>query len=160
MFRGLLRKANADGLTVDTRVQGEHWLVELQRRDDLGVPVSGIDWESASTNEIGKQNEVIIREVGLGRYTAKIPLADVERVDLRVHDRDFDKLKVLHWRRPYPAEYSLAAEPPQVIGQLQEFTVESVRDDMTQVPQRKPMAHYAYFAALASLLTGLILRRV
>ena len=160
MFRGLLRKADATGLNVDSRARGDYWHVELKRHDEAGAPIANIDWEAAASDQYGKQSEVEVREVGLGRYCTEIPLADAQTLSLRLHDRDFDKLKVLHWQRPYPAEYCLANDLPEAIEKLAEFNIDAVRDDLTPEPQRKPITHFVCWAALGSALVGLVLRRV
>lgn len=159
VLRGLLRKSDAEGLSVASHVRGEHWRIELRRHDQRGAPLPNIHWEAAATNQYGRQTDIEVREVGLGRYAADVPLDGADRLSVRVHDRDFDKLKVLHWRRPYPAEYSLASEPPSAISRLPEFQPAAVRDDLVPQPKRTSVSHVALLAALAFLLAGLVLRR-
>jgi hypothetical protein len=125
-----------------------------------GEPINGIDWDAEVTNSYNQQAKVNVREIGLGRYTATIPLADEQQLTLRLLDRDFDVLKALHWRRPYPAEYSLAQPASPALEQLMEFHPSMVREGLQAEPQRKAVAHYAYFTALVLLLTGILLRRL
>ena len=138
----------------------QHWRVGLRRNDDAGAPISRISWQASSIDEYGRQQEVVVNEVGLGRYALDLPLQDHDRLTLRVIDQDFDKLKVLHWRRPYPAEYSLADKPLPLLEELPDFSPEGVRDDINPQPLRRPLARHALFASLALMLAGLVLRRV
>ena len=165
VLRGVLRKPDAEGLAVQGEVQDAGgadamWRVAIQRRDEARRPVNGVAWDASTTDALSRLAEVEVREVGLGRYEARVPLAGKDRLSLRLLDSDFDKLKVLHWQRPYPAEYSLASDPSPALTSLTPFTAESIRDNLSPEPRRKPIAHYAYFAALALMLMGLVMRRV
>jgi len=165
VLRGVLRKPDAEGLSVQGEVRDAGstdavWRLAIQRRDDARRPVNGVAWDASTTDSLSRQTPVSIREVGLGRYEARVPLAGADRLSLRVLDSDFDKLKVIHWQRPYPAEYSLASKPSPALTSLPPFTAAQIRGDLTPEPRRKPISHYAYFTALALLLMGLVMRRV
>jgi len=159
-LRGVLRRQQTEGLVIEEHADDQMWTVSLRRTESNGEPINGIDWDAEITNSYNQQTKIAVREVGLGRYTAAIPLEDEQQLTLRLLDRDFDVLKALHWRRPYPAEYSLAQPASPALEQLLEFHPSMVREGLQAEPQRKAVAHYAYFTALALLLTGILLRRV
>ena len=159
-LRGVLRRQQAEGLVVDEQVSDDAWTIHLSRNGPNGEPLSSIEWDAQATNSYNQQSPVEVTEVGLGRYRATIPLKKESQLTLRLHDRDFDVLKPLHYQRPYPAEYSLAQTIPQSIGKLAIFTPSTVREGLAPEPKRQPVAYYAYFGALALLLTGVLLRRI
>ncbi|MEM6798505.1 MAG: VWA domain-containing protein [Planctomycetota bacterium] len=159
VLRGVLRKPDAAGLAVRGDVADGVWRVAITRRDDAGVAVGGVAWDAATTDHLDRITPAAIQEVGLGRYEALIPVADAQRLSLRLLDKDFDKLKVLHWQRPYPAEYSLASDPAAELTALPEFATDAIREGLTPEPRRKPIAHWAYLTALGLMLAGLVLRR-
>jgi hypothetical protein len=159
-LRGVLRRQQAEGLVVEEHADENTWSIQLRRSGENGEPLSSIRWDAESTNSYGRQAEIEISETGLGRYSAAVPLKDERQLTLRLHDRDFDVLKALHWRRPYPAEYGLAQSTPPALKQLSEFAPSAIYADLQPEPQRKPVTHYAYFASLALLLSGILLRRV
>lgn len=160
VIRSVLRKSDVAGLLVTSEVKNNRWDIKLKRQDDLGAPVSKINYQATATNEYGKQVPISIRETGLGRYETTVPLAEAANVNLRLYDSDYDKLKVMHWQRPYPAEYSLANQTNNALAKVSAYAPGSIRDDLVQEDSRKSVAHYSYFTALALLIVGLILRRV
>ncbi|MCA9238555.1 MAG: VWA domain-containing protein [Planctomycetales bacterium] len=160
VIRSILRKADAEGMAVNAGVEGETWRVNIRRLDESLKPVGGIAWDAAITDENGSLTAVEVKEVGLGRYLAEVPLAAKQSASLRLLDSDYNKLKVLHWQRPYPAEYALANNPSPGIADLREYSPERLREDRSPEPRRQPIANYAYLTAMALMLAGLVLRRL
>jgi hypothetical protein len=103
---------------------------------------------------------VPVDEIGLGRYRARVPLSNHERLTLRLRDCDHDKLKVLQYHRPYPAEYRLSRTLRPALAQLESITPKTIRNDLTPERRRKSIAHYVYFGALACLLGSILMRRL
>lgn len=159
-FRGVLRRQEADGLIVDERIDDEEWTLLLTRTDPNGQPLNSIEWDAQATTGNNQQQPVEVEEIGLGKYRATIPLAGESDVTVRLHDREYDILKPLHYQRPYPAEYSLSQNAPESLGRLTPFSPSTVREGLTEEPQRKSVACIAYFGALVLLLAGIILRRI
>ncbi|MEM7810043.1 MAG: VWA domain-containing protein [Planctomycetota bacterium] len=159
VFRGVLRKRDADGVTLRDAVRDDVWAVDIDRFDDAGIPLNGVRWEAAVTNADGRVDDVEVREVGLGRYRVEVPVGDTERASLRLFDADADKLRVVHWRRPYPAEYALAGETDEALAAAPRFDPGAVTEGVRPEPSRQPVAHVAYLTALALMLAGLVVRR-
>lgn len=159
-LRGVLRKTDTEGLVVQSDVRDDTWSVVIDRHAPDESPLSGINWEAVTTDENGRRTPIEVQEIGLGRYRANIPLGDSKRLALRLSDREFDKLKVLQWERPYPVEYALSEKLPEPLMQVRAFAPEATREDITPISQRESVSQYAYFIALASLLLGIVCRRV
>ena len=160
VLRSIVRKSDAEGLSVEGEVRDGVWRVDVTRRDPDRSPVSKLDWDAQLLGENGKMSPVAIREIGLGKYRAEVPLGDADKLSLRLHDRDYDKLKVLHFLAPYPREYQLSAELPDALSACEKFQPALVREDLDPVGRHRPVASWFALAALACLLAGILLRRI
>ncbi|MEQ8847952.1 VWA domain-containing protein [Botrimarina sp.] len=160
VLRGVLRKRDADGIDLRTSAAESLWRIDIERFEATGSPVAGVEWEAVVTDQNDKATPARVEEIGLGRYRIEVPTDGAERLSLRLHDTDSDKLRVLHWRRPYPREYSLTggADPSLVASRA--FDPGAIRRDVEPEPSRQPVAHWAYLAALGFLLAGLVVRRL
>jgi len=159
-FRAVLRKSDGEGLRVSSVVEGETWKFNITRRDDSGAPVGGIDWDAQLIAPGAKPLPITVRQTGLGRYEAEAPLAGLEKASLRLHDRDNDKLKTVHFERGYPAEYRLNPKLPQEITDLQPFQIDTLATDVNPVVTRVSIAPIFCILALVSILGGILLRRI
>ena len=99
-------------------------------------------------------------EAGLGRYRCKVPIAAHERLTVRLRDQDHDKTSLQHYNHPYPAEYRLAQEMPPAVSAMARINAESVVTDLSPQRGRHSIVHWAYFAALGSLVGSILLRRI
>lgn len=160
VLRSVLRRRDADGVELQTSVSRGVWGVEIDRFDPAGTPVSAVAWQAIATDQDDQPRSLGVREVGLGRYRLEVPIEGAERLSLRLHDTDSDKLRVVHWRRPYPAEYTLTGEADARLAAAAPFDPATVRDDVPPEPNRRSVAHHAYLAALALMLLGLLVRRL
>ena len=147
-------------MSVHSDIANNTWQLDITRRDPNRMPVSKIDWDAQALDPNGKTVPVTVRETGLGRYRADIPLERYEKLTLRVQDQVNDRLKVMHYHRPYPREYALSATVPEPIDALPTFTPASLSEPTSGVKTRQSIAAYFYLAALAFLLLGLVLRRI
>jgi len=89
-----------------------------------------------------------IREIGLGRYEAIVPIGEHQRLAVRLHDVDHDLTSVQYFNRPYPAEYRLAREMPAQIAALPRLDPHIVTATFGPQITRRSVVHYAYFASL------------
>ena len=85
---------------------------------------------------------------------------DHRSLSLRLHDRDSDKLKVLHYTADYPLEYRLSRNPPPILAGLSDYRPEAVRENLEPVSHHRPVSHWFAFAALACVWGGILLRRL
>ncbi len=159
-LRSVVRKQGARGLMARSLTTHENWTIDISRVDDSGAPVSGVTWDAQVLDGNGRTREVDVAETGIGRYAAAVPVAGHDRLTLRLHDTEHDKLKVLHYHRPYPPEYRLSRKLPPALGNLAPLAVDAVKDDVSAVLHRESIAHIGYLSSLALLLLGLLLRRV
>jgi hypothetical protein len=134
--------------------------MKIERRGDDGAPVSGIAWNAQALDENGNTQDVAIRETGLGRYEARIPLGTRKHLSLRMHDRDHDKLDVKHYHAPYPAEYRLNGKTPDSMLALLRYEPPAIVAGLAPVAQLKPVGHWFAWSALLALLGGVLLRRI
>jgi hypothetical protein len=67
---------------------------------------------------------------------------------------------VLHYHRPYPAEYQLRQDPPAAIAKLPSMESNTLVDNIAPQKTRRSVSHHFYFAALACLVGSFLLRRV
>ena len=159
-LRSVLRKADTENFEITQQVRDEQWQVQVERTEPGGSPINGIDWEAIAVDRYGQKQAVDVREIGLGRYEVSHSLAGQERLALRLLDRGHDKLSILHFLRPYPAEYQLARKVPAAIDSLTTFDVETIRADLQPVNYRRSVSHFTYGSALICLLIGVLLRRI
>jgi Ca-activated chloride channel family protein len=159
-LRSILRRESTEGLFVEQSQDSSTWTVHITRQDESGRPVSGIDFDAQTVDDSGTLTTLDVEEIGLGRYRAKIAVGDAQTLSLRLNDRDFDKTAVLHFNRPYPAEYSLAGQIALPLQAIPGLNPEAIREAVTPVRTRRPIAHVCYLLALAAMVAGLLFRRI
>lgn len=160
VLRAIARKSDDEGIQVSQQVVKGNWLLNIIRTDQTGQLQSKVEWELASLDEQGELTEIEVREVGLGQYQASVPIKQSSNMTLRLRDPAGDKLKVLHYDRPYPVEYSLAGKPVPEMKELATISPDKIRSGVTPQPVRKRAAFWFYFAAIACLLMGNLIRRL
>lgn len=159
-FRALVRKEDATGLQVLGHADRQMWKLAITRVADNGQPVNDIAWEALALDEHGQTHVTDVQQVGLGRYETQLAVGDQSRLTVRIRDKDHDKSRVLHYHRPYPAEYRLSQQIPPALKALPSIAPAELHDDLVPVHRRRPVGHWAYLLALACLLAGLVLRRI
>ena len=132
----------------------------VNRTDTSGEPQSKVEWELATFDDQGVTKSHSVREVGLGRYTAAVPVTGSENLTLRLRDAASDKTKVLHYDRPYPLEYSLSQTENASLVSLPEIETDSIRSGLEPIRIRRSAAHWFYLAAIVFLLCGNLVRRI
>lgn len=159
-LRGIIRKTDSAGMQVTQTQDAENWRIDIVRNSADGSPITGIQWDAMASNTIGKQTNVEVEEVGLGRYRAELPFNDATQLTLRLRDTDYEKQRVLTYNRPYPPEYRLSTKLPPELADLPSITSETIREDIRPVRVRHSVAHWAQLAALVCLLSGVLIRRM
>ncbi len=160
VLRGALRKADVEGMESRGEIKDGAWVMKIERRGEDGAPVSGIAWNAQALDENGNTQDVTIRETGLGRYEARIPLGKRKHLSLRMHDRDHDKLDVKHYHAPYPAEYRLNGKTPESLKALPRYESSAILAGLAPVMQLKPVGYWFAWSGLLVLLAGVLLRRI
>ena len=159
-LRSIIRNDSAEGIEIQNQAVGDQWELDIRSVDSNGIPQSLVDWNLTQLDEQGKTTVVPVSETGLGKYSAKIPLADRKQLTIRLRDPASDKIRVLHYDRPYPREYGLESSPPDSISALASIEPSSIRSDVQPQPIRRSVAHWFYISALGCLLVSTLLRRI
>ncbi len=159
-LRGVLRRTDTEGVQIDRQSDAAGWNLNIMRSAGDGTPVSNVRWDVSALDQDGLVHEIDVQQTGLGRYHTRIPLGDHQRLTVRLRDLEHDKLKVLHYHRPYPAEYRLSNVLPPPLAELKPLSPQLIREDLSPVHRRTSVDHYLYFAALALLLASVIMRRI
>ena len=159
-LRGVVRHNDTEGMRVTSTTSHDKWELRVERVDENGTPVNGIHWDASLLASDGTTEPVTISQVGLGKYVARVAISGRQRFTLGLHDRDHEKLKILHYHATYPTEYRLVRTIPKPLKKVAALAPGSVRDGLAPERHRQPIEHWASFAALACLLGGVLLRRV
>jgi Ca-activated chloride channel family protein len=160
VLRSILRPKNIQGMEVRSMVVNDEWSFDIRRREPDGSPVNNVKWDAKAVDENSAETPVTIHEAGLGRYTAKVPLAGKAKLTVRLRDVENGKLKVLHYNRPSPSEYRLGQAVPAALAGAPEFSPPTVRENITPVETRRSIEPLCYALALAAALGSILLRRV
>ena len=160
VIRSVVRRDSIEGLFVSQTSDNNFWHLEVTQNDKTGRFVSGINWDAQVTDENGNDKTVECREIGLGRYALDVPIQDRKRYSLRLYNVDSDKMKVLHFHKPYPAEYNLAAEADPCISSIKPLDIEHIRDDTPSIQTRRSVSNFCYLSSLLFMVSGLLIRRL
>ncbi len=159
-FRGIVRKSDAAGMTSTPRKEGDKWVIDITRQDQNRMPVSQINWNATFLDTNGQTVVFPVKETGLGRYRAEVPVGGKDDLTLIVRDTDFDKQKTHQFTAEYPAEYRLGSVLPSEFATMASFTASQIRANIEPISRQRAVIHWFVFAAIACLLGGMVLRRV
>ena len=160
VIRSVVRRDSIEGLFVSQTSDNDFWHIEVTQNDKTGRFVSGINWDAQVTDENGNVSTAECRETGLGRYAIDVPVQDRKRYSLRLYNRDTDKMKVLHFNKPYPAEYNLAAKADSAVSTIKPLDIEHIRDDTPPIQTRRSVSSVCYLLSLVLMVSGLLMRRL
>lgn len=159
-LRGILRRQSSEGLLVQQTQERDQWALDITRVDELGQPVSRVDFKAQRIGDSGPDALLPVEEVGLGRYRLTLPIERDEPLSLRLEDVDHSKTATLHYDRPYPEEYRLAGILDPSLAAVRALRPDSIRDNVTPAITRRPVSHLCYLLALLAMLAGLLFRRI
>jgi len=159
-IRCIVRKADVEGMQTHQQLVNGKWQINIVRRDENSMPVSAIKWDCRYLDANGAMTGLGVKQVGLGRYKVEVDVRNEKKMSLRLHDQDHDKLAVLHYHQAYPAEYNLSNKPNQGFEVLDRFTSKTIRGGAEPARHKKPVSHWAYLLSLASMMGGILLRRI
>ena len=160
IFRTIARNSNSQGIEVQQQMVNDRWILDIQARDQNGRLQSKVAWELDSLDSQGTMTKYSVDEVGLGRYRAEIPIAKKDKLTVRLRDPASNKIKVLHYLRPYPAEYGLLQTLSPEIETLDSFSATTVAKDLKSENIRQPITHWFYLASLLAILGSILFRRI
>jgi len=160
VLRGIVRRESSEGLYLQQSHDTDQWTVDITRLDPAGQPVSGVAFEAQTIDEAEAVNDVTVEETGLGRYRAIVALGDSKALSLRLEDTEHDKMAVLHFNKPYPAEYDLAGDMAPALQTTPRLDVDAIREGVISAEICKPISHLCHLLALVAMWSGLLCRRV
>ncbi len=159
VIRGALKKDDSIGLAADTRIEGGQWKIDIRRLSDNGAPVNGIDWKAEAFDADGNTTPVTIKETGLGRYEASIPLTG-NRMALQLTDAVHAKMKTLQWNRGYPGEYRLASGNLASFQDRETYSPTEAKAGIAPINVKSTAIPLFGFLALGALLLSIVFRRI
>ena len=160
VLRFLARKSPPQGIMASATVEDERWVVDIKALDERDAPLTDLVWDAKLIDEQNQSENVAVRTVGLGRYQTRLPLQGHDQLTLRLHASYEDALRVLHYQRPYPAEYALYRQPDAGVERLLPFETNAVRADLQPVGRRRSMQPLLVLGAITALLGSVLLRRI
>ena len=160
VLRATIRKNNSEGITMIGATVADNWLLDIRSQTSSGLPQSLLDWELTLTDEQGKSTAIEVAEVGLGKYTASIPLQSRRDFTIQLRDPASDRIRTAHFDQPYPREYNLSRVLPESVNQLDSIEPDMIRDNLVAKRNRRSIVHWFYLGALGCLLLGNFLRRI
>lgn len=159
-LRSILRRESTEGLHLEQTQDSHTWTIHVTRQDQSGRPISGIEFDAQTVGQTEPGDKIEVEEVGLGRYCAKVPIDEVETLSLRLNDRDYDKTAVLHFNRPYPAEYSLAGQMASPLQRVPKVNLMDIKQGIVPLRTRRPVSQICYLLTLLAMVLGLLFRRI
>ncbi len=160
VIRSVVRRNSIEGLYVTQTSCSDLWRIDVTQHDKTGRFVSGINWDAQVSDDSDNVTPVDCTETGLGRYSLNVPVQDRKSYSLRLYNRDSDEVKVLHFHKPYPAEYNLAAKVDNALSKAKPLDIEKIRDDIIPIETRQSVGHVCYLSSLLFMLLGLLIRRL
>jgi Ca-activated chloride channel homolog len=160
ILRSVVRRNSTEGLFISQSADNDLWRIELTQHDKAGLFVNGTNWDAKVTCDDAEPQSIECRQAGLGRYLLDVPIQNKKTISLRLYDRDNDKMAVLHFHKPYPAEYNLAAKVDPAIEKIKPLSAEYIREDLIPIRASMPVSHISYLLALLALIAGLLARRL
>ncbi|MBS3735169.1 MAG: VWA domain-containing protein [Phycisphaerae bacterium] len=160
ILRAVVRKADESGICVRCAREGRQLRYIIRRRDEAGRPVNTADWSAMRLDDDGHVTTLPVRQIGWGLYEMRTNRPTGGGFTLRLRDAAADKLKVLHYRRGYPAEYRLAARPDATFAKLPRLQGDDVLAELSPADTRRSLRTPLLLAGIACWLAGIFLRRV
>lgn len=160
VFRGIVRKEQAAGLSVVPSADGETLRLAVSRRGEGDEPVDRVTWDARALDERGGDVPVTVRQTGVGRYEAAVDLRGRERVAVSLRDVDYGLMKAVGWERSYPAEYRLDGRPDPAVSSLGGFDPAQPRDGLRPARAYRDVTEWFVLTAFGFLIGGVALRRV
>ncbi|NLF30822.1 MAG: VWA domain-containing protein [Planctomycetes bacterium] len=158
-LRACIRTADTEGVSVERDLTAGTARYTLLARDDADRPLLHTDWHALWIDPDGRQQECPVRQVGLGRFELNCPRPDTGSTTVRLYDRANDKLKILHDRRDYPAEYLLAASPDDAFASLPAAGAD-ILAGVPPVDAPRPLADTLLVGAMLCMIASILLRRL
>jgi Ca-activated chloride channel homolog len=158
-LRGCARKSSAQGMELQTRVDGATRSLDVFYRDTRDMPVTAAPMECTLAPAYGPSRSVAVRESGYGRYTLSLNEPVGGGYSLAISDPGKGRRALWHKHSDYPAEYRLDAEPPPAFRAL--LAEENRPLAGTPTADRAfPLQNPAVILALFCLFGSILLRRV
>ena len=141
LLRSVARHGDGEGIQITQRIEDDHWKLSINRVSQFGDPQSKVDWSLNSFTPEGGSESWPVSEIGLGRYSAAVPIGASKNLALRLRDPAADKTRVLHYDEAYPLEYALTQTDNEALIALPTITADSIREGLQPVRLRRSVTH-------------------
>ncbi|MCF7954549.1 MAG: hypothetical protein K9M75_01990, partial [Phycisphaerae bacterium] len=120
VFRNVVKRADTEGIYVTSQAAGNKWIVDIKRQDPDSKPINSANLQLRCVDQNNSTSQISAEQVGLGVYRAVVPLEGIASASLSIQDADYEKAAVIHYNRPYHAEYDLTCKPnDKLVAQAQ-----------------------------------------
>ena len=160
VIRSILRKEDGRGIQASTDIANEEMTIRLTRRDDAGNLVNRVKWRAEALDDTRNTQVLDMSQTGVGTYSAKIPLLGKDRLLIQFTDAADGNNKTVYWRRGYPAEFLLDQQSDSQLIELEEASMETIRENTASGVVEKDRLPLFAFLALISSIIGILLRRI
>ena len=157
-LRSIARKEESSGLSAELVMTQHEGIVNIKRRDESGQTVEEVPWDIMVSGRSGGRIPASIKQTGLGTYQLRFPIQKQDAIDIRLHDELAGLTKSLHWRRDYPAEYTLSGDQDAALCALP--TPDKMMEGGQPADVYQSRAWLFVILGILFYLTGLVLRRL
>lgn len=160
VFRSVVKRADTEGIYVTSQAEGNKWIVDIKRQDPDSKPINLADIKLRFVDQNNSSKDINVEQVGLGIYRAVVPLEGVATASLSIQDVDFDKAAVIHYNRPYHAEYDLTCKPDESLVAQAEFVPSEIKENIQPIDNYSSAANPLTIAAMVMFIGSGLLRRI
>jgi len=119
-----------------------------------------VKWRAEALDDTRNTQVLNMSQTGVGTYSAKIPLLGKDRLLIQFTDTADGNNKTVYWRRGYPAEFLLDQQSSSQLVDLEQESMESIRENTASGIVEKDRLPLFAFLALISSIVGILLRRI
>ena len=160
VFRSVVKRADTEGIYVTSQAAGNKWIVDIKRQDPDSKPINAANLQLRCVDQNNSTEEITAEQVGLGVYRAVVPLEGVASASLSIQDVDYEKAAVIHYNRPYHAEYDLTCKPNDKLVAQTEFVPAEITENIQPIDNYRSASNPLTIAAMVMFIASGLLRRL
>jgi hypothetical protein len=160
VFRSVVKRADTEGIYVTSQATGNKWVVDIKRQDPDSKPINAVDLQLRFIDQNNTTADITAEQIGLGIYRAVVPLEGITSASLSIQDVDYEKSAVIHYNRPYHAEYDLTCKPNDSLVAQTEFVPSQIKDNIQPIDNYSSAANPLTIAAMLMFIASGLLRRL
>ncbi|MBW8017118.1 MAG: VWA domain-containing protein [Planctomycetes bacterium] len=160
VFRSVVKRADTEGIYITSQAVGNKWVVDIKRQDPDSKPINAANLMLRSVDQNNSTQEISVEQIGLGIYRAIVPLEGVISASLSIQDVDYEKAAVIHYNRPYHAEYDLTCQPNERLVAQVNFVPSQIKENIQPIDNYSSAANPLTIAAMVMFIGSGLLRRI